>query len=83
MKAIIKKVIGVILIIVGLIALLTPFTPGSWLALIGMELLGIRQFIFRKFLNDRQRAAAEKFMEKLKYRFRKKTSDKTDEKQSH
>jgi c-di-AMP phosphodiesterase-like protein len=83
MKVIIKKVIGVILIIVGLIALFTPFTPGSWLALIGLELLGIRQFVFRKFLNDKQRAVAEKFMRKLKSRFKKKTSDKTDEKQSH
>jgi len=83
MKTIIKKVIGVILIIVGLIALFTPLTPGSWLALIGLELLGIRQFVFRKFLNDKQRAAAEKFMDKLKSRFKNKTSDKTDEKQSH
>ena len=82
MKVIIKKVIGVILIIVGLLALFTPFTPGSWLALIGLELLGIRKFIFRKFLNDKQRAAAEKFMRKLKSTFKKKTSDKTDEKQS-
>ncbi|MGD0572831.1 MAG: hypothetical protein ABSB11_07390 [Sedimentisphaerales bacterium] len=83
MKTIIKKVIGVILIIYGIFALLTPFTPGSWLALIGLELLGIRHFIFRKFLNDKQRAAAEKFMEKLKSRFKKKTDNKTDEKQSH
>ena len=39
-KNIIKKTIGVILIIIGLVALVTPFTPGSWLALIGLELLG-------------------------------------------
>ena len=83
MKVIIKKVIGVILIIVGLIALFTPLTPGSWLALIGLELLGIRKWVFRKFLNDKQRAAAEKFMRKLKSRFKKQTSDKTGEKQSH
>ena len=83
MKTIIKKVIGVILIIVGLIALFTPLTPGSWLALIGLELLGIRQFVFRKFLNDKQRAAAEEFMDKLKSRFKKKTSDRPDEKQPH
>jgi len=83
MKTIIKKIIGVILILYGIFALLTPFTPGSWLALIGMEMLGIRQFIFRKFLNDKQRAAAEKFMEKLKSRFKKKTGDKADENQSH
>jgi hypothetical protein len=83
MKSIIKKVIGIILIIVGLIALLTPLTPGSWLALIGLELLGIRKWVFKKFLNDKQRAAAEKFMRKLKSRFKKKTSGKTDEKQPH
>jgi hypothetical protein len=83
MKTIIKKIIGVILIIYGVFALLTPFTPGSWLALIGLELLGIRQFVFRKFLNDRQRAAAEEFMEKIKSKFKKKTGDKPDDKQSH
>ena len=70
-KTIIKKVIGVILIIYGIFALLTPFTPGSWLALIGMELLGIRQFVFRKFLNDKQRAAAEKVYGKTKIQVQK------------
>ncbi|MEK7558556.1 MAG: hypothetical protein AAB507_01895 [Patescibacteria group bacterium] len=42
----IKKVIGIILILVGLAALITPLTPGSWLALIGLELLGIRILFF-------------------------------------
>ncbi|MBU2219142.1 hypothetical protein KJ750_00140 [Patescibacteria group bacterium] len=46
----IKKMIGVILILVGFTAFLTPLTPGSWLIFIGAELLGIR-FLFRdKFL---------------------------------
>jgi len=36
-----KFLIGVILIIIGLIALVTPLTPGSWLAIIGLELVGI------------------------------------------
>jgi hypothetical protein len=40
LKNILKKTIGVILIVIGLAALLTPFTPGSWLALIGLELVG-------------------------------------------
>lgn len=40
LKNILKKTIGVILIIIGLVALFTPLTPGSWLALIGLELLG-------------------------------------------
>lgn len=34
--------IGVVLIIIGLLSLITPLTPGSWLVLIGLELVGIR-----------------------------------------
>lgn len=37
-----KKVAGVFLILIGILALITPFTPGAWLAFIGLELLGIR-----------------------------------------
>ncbi|MSR76291.1 MAG: hypothetical protein EXS68_01725 [Candidatus Ryanbacteria bacterium] len=37
-----KKILGVILIIIGLAALVTPLTPGAWLAFVGLELLGIR-----------------------------------------
>lgn len=40
-----KKLLGVLLILVGLLALVTPFTPGSWLVFVGLELLGIR-FLF-------------------------------------
>jgi hypothetical protein len=80
MKTVIKKVIGIILIIVGLVALFTPFTPGSWLALIGLELLGIRQFIFRKVLNDRQRTKVENFMKKIKFFSKEKPDDKSDKK---
>ena len=45
----IKKVVGLILILVGLAALITPLTPGSWLAIIGLELLGVRILFFDKF----------------------------------
>jgi len=31
-----------VLIILGVAAALTPFSPGSWLALIGLEILGLR-----------------------------------------
>lgn len=37
-----KKVFGVLLIILGVIALVTPFTPGSWLVFVGLGMLGIR-----------------------------------------
>lgn len=43
-----KKVVGVFLILVGTIALLTPLTPGSWLALIGLGLLGYKAKWFLK-----------------------------------
>jgi uncharacterized protein YqgC (DUF456 family) len=44
----IKKAIGVILILVGLAALITPFTPGSWLIFVGLELLGLRMLFWDK-----------------------------------
>ena len=44
-----KKVIGVILILAGLAAFFTPLTPGSWIAIIGLELLGVRILFFDKF----------------------------------
>jgi len=43
-----KKIVGVILILVGLFALVTPLTPGSWLVFIGMELLGLRFLMWDK-----------------------------------
>ena len=38
----IKKATGIMLILIGLTALFTPLTPGSWLIFIGAELLGAR-----------------------------------------
>jgi protein-S-isoprenylcysteine O-methyltransferase Ste14 len=37
-----RKIVGIILILIGLFALFTPLTPGSWLAILGLELVGIR-----------------------------------------
>jgi hypothetical protein len=39
------------LILIGVFALLTPLTPGSWLALIGLEILGIRILLERKLIS--------------------------------
>lgn len=44
----IKKTIGVLLIIIGLLALVTPLTPGSWLIFIGLEFIGIRILFWDK-----------------------------------
>lgn len=49
MKEKYKKVLGVTFIIVGLLALITPFTPGSWLVFVGAELLGLHWLSLRRF----------------------------------
>jgi len=36
------KVAGVLLIIIGFAALITPFSPGSWLIFIGLGFWGVR-----------------------------------------
>lgn len=41
-RPIVKRTVGVILVLLGLAALITPITPGSWLLLIGLEFLGLR-----------------------------------------
>ena len=45
----IKKVAGLILVIIGLISILTPFTPVGFLLIIGLEMLGLRFLIGDKF----------------------------------
>jgi len=51
MRRILKIVLGVLLILIGVFALLTPLTPGSWLALIGLEILGLRILLERKIIS--------------------------------
>lgn len=41
MKKYLKKALGVVLIILGFLALITPCSPGSWLILVGLEFLGL------------------------------------------
>ncbi|MBU6390263.1 hypothetical protein KGQ31_01810 [Patescibacteria group bacterium] len=42
------KALGIFLLLVGFLALITPFTPGSWLMFIGLELLGVDLLIYEK-----------------------------------
>jgi membrane-bound ClpP family serine protease len=68
LKNILKKTIGVILIIVGLVALVTPFTPGSWLALIGLELLGFGFLLENRFsraLKNKYKSSFENLKRKV------------------
>lgn len=43
-----RYIVGVVLIIVGFIALITPFTPGSWLIFVGLEFFGVRLALWDK-----------------------------------
>jgi len=58
--------------VLGVLALLTPFTPGSWLALIGLEILGLRLLFQRKLLSllphKYRRKVADLLERKLKKR---------------
>jgi len=44
----VKKAVGLLLILIGLSALLTPFTPGSWLVFIGFKFAGIHVLFWDK-----------------------------------
>ena len=52
-----KKIIGILLVLIGIFAFLTPLTPGSWLAFIGFELLGVDLLFWdkikKRFWKDR------------------------------
>ena len=43
-----KLLIGILFIALGLLALVTPLTPGSWLVFVGLELIGFRLAIWHK-----------------------------------
>ena len=59
-RRILRIILGVILVAVGLFALVTPLTPGAWLALIGLELLGL-EFLIPKKIRNIWKQAKEKF----------------------
>jgi len=69
MRKALKIVLGVALILVGVFALLTPLTPGSWLALIGLEILGLRILLERKIIS----IVPHKYRHKVRDLFNRKT----------
>lgn len=44
----VRKVTGVILVVIGLISIITPLTPVGFLLLVGLEILGIRILVWDK-----------------------------------
>lgn len=74
MRRYVKKALGVVLVIVGFLALITPFSPGSWLILVGFELLGLR-FLLEDKLPDFLRLKPNSRLRRLLRRKRRKPSD--------
>jgi len=69
MRRTFRIILGIVLIILGVAAALTPFSPGSWLALIGLEILGLRILLQRKLLSF----LPEKYRGKVRNLFTKKS----------
>jgi len=67
MRRTLRIILGIVLIILGVFALVTPLSPGSWLALIGLEILGLRILFQRKLLSWTPR----KYRGRLRILFRK------------
>jgi len=59
-----KRILGIILVIIGLIALVTPLTPGAWLGLVGLELLGAT-FLLPKPIRTRWVIFKEKLIKRF------------------
>jgi hypothetical protein len=75
MRKTLRIILGVVLIILGVLAAVTPLSPGSWLALIGLELLGIRILVERKFLSLLPQKYRRKVRNLLKRKVRKKSRE--------
>ena len=72
MRKTLRITLGVVLIILGVLAAVTPLSPGSWLALIGLELLGLRILFERKFLSLLPQKYRRKVRNLLRRKVRKK-----------
>ncbi len=58
-KTLIRKLVGVIMILLGFVLHLIPLVPGSWAIIIGLEILGIRllvQDLLKKWVKDSKHA---------------------------
>lgn len=56
-----KKVLGVFAILLGFIALVTPFTPGAlWLLFIGLEMMGVHVLFLDK-IDQKLKSLKNKF----------------------
>ena len=60
-----RRIAGISCIVLGVLALLTPFTPGAWLIIVGLGVLGIELTIHE---NHWISAFAKRFGFKLRHK---------------
>lgn len=53
MKIVSKKILGILLILLGIILHLIPLFPAGWIIVLGLELLGIRLLLQDKLINSK------------------------------
>ncbi len=64
MLRILRITVGIILVVVGIFALVTPLTPGAWVGLIGLELLGFGFLIPKKLRALWEKSSLNAWLEK-------------------
>lgn len=60
-----RKTVGIALILFGLFAFVMPLVPGAVLALVGLELLGIRLAFFDRFYPQSKETPVEPVSEEI------------------
>jgi uncharacterized membrane protein HdeD (DUF308 family) len=63
-RAWLRKTVGVVLIVFGLFAFVMPLVPGAVLALVGLQLIGVRLAFFDRFFPHRTTAEVPVLIEK-------------------
>lgn len=64
MTKFLRIALGIFLVVFGLFALLTPITPGAWLGLIGLELLGFGFLIPQKIRDLAEKSSVGQWYQK-------------------
>ncbi len=64
MWRVLRIALGIFLVIFGLAALVTPLTPGAWLGLIGLELLGFGFLIPQKIRDLAEKSSVGQWYQK-------------------
>ena len=75
-----RKVVGLLLLFIGLVALVTPLTPGAWLIIVGGELLGIEFLSHERLKGYYRRLVSWWYWRKVEKQFKAPDVEETEKK---